>query len=222
MIIRFERPPIEGRFAFYTLIVYLVPILFFGYNLYYSIRSLRRITHYSHAVKNYSADEGRSSQSWLRLLVFIALSSLPLALIPSVIGPGFFFNLLLTIIGMSAIVFKDVILTYNTITRNYVLIHLAEKDKVEVDEKESMIVLKKGAIDKIHFEKFILSHKPFLNPEFRITDIASALGTNRTYLSTFINSEYGMNFSRYINSLKLEELNRIRQLSEFARMVASL
>ncbi len=36
------------------------------------------------------------------------------------------------------------------------------------------------------------------------------LNTNRTYLSNFINREYGMNFSRWINRLRLQELERIR------------
>lgn len=35
-------------------------------------------------------------------------------------------------------------------------------------------------------------------------------GTNSSYLSAFINQEYKMNFSRYINRLRLEELQHLR------------
>lgn len=35
-------------------------------------------------------------------------------------------------------------------------------------------------------------------------------GTNRSYLSTFINQEYKMNFIRYINRPQLEELQHPR------------
>lgn len=211
--IRFERPPIGGDIAPYTLMVYLIPLLFLGYNLYYSICSLRRISRYSRAVADYSADEGRSSQGWLRLLIVIALSSLPLAVIPSVMGPGFFFTSLLTMAGVGAIVFKDVILTFNTITRNYVLIL---PENANTPKEENTTEPAKVKISRAVFDRYIAENKPFLNPELRITDLASAFGTNRTYLSVFINREYGMNFSHYINSLRLDELRRIRRAPEMS------
>jgi AraC-like DNA-binding protein len=40
------------------------------------------------------------------------------------------------------------------------------------------------------------------------------LGTNRSYLSSFINSEYDMNLSRYINRRRLEELDHLRIATE--------
>ncbi|MEG1649107.1 MAG: AraC family transcriptional regulator, partial [Rikenellaceae bacterium] len=75
-------------------------------------------------------------------------------------------------------------------------------------------------IDRTVFERHIHTHKPYLNPSLRITDLAQELGTNRTYLSVFINTEYGVNFSRYINRLRLNELDRLRRtpsLSELTR-----
>lgn len=213
--IRFEQPPIEGDIAPYTLMVYLIPLLFLGYNLYYSICSLRRISRYSRAVADYSADEGRSSQGWLRLLIVIALSSLPLAVIPSVMGPGFFFTSLLTMAGVGAIVLKDVILTYNTITRNYVLIL---PEYTDTSKEENNTEPAKVKISRAVFDRYIADSKPFLNPELRITDLALAFGTNRTYLSMFINREYGMNFSHYINSLRLDELRRIRRAPKMSEL----
>lgn len=53
-----------------------------------------------------------------------------------------------------------------------------------------------------------------MNPDLRITDLLEPLGTNRTYLSTFINSQYNVNFSRYINNLRLKELEHRRKLPE--------
>ena len=68
----------------------------------------------------------------------------------------------------------------------------------------------KYSIDRKLFERYIQEGKPYLNPKLKITDMCRQLGTNRSYLSTFINREYGMNFSRYINRLRLEELERLR------------
>lgn len=42
------------------------------------------------------------------------------------------------------------------------------------------------------------------------------LNTNRTSLSLLINRTYGMNFSRYINRYRLEELESIKSDSGYA------
>jgi hypothetical protein len=39
-------------------------------------------------------------------------------------------------------------------------------------------------------------------------------GTNRSYQPSFINLGYGMNFSRYVNLQRLEELDRLRTAPE--------
>lgn len=214
MVIRLAHPPINV----YTIVIKLIPILFFGYNLYYSFRSLGKIKRYSSVIKNYSANEGRYSTGWLRMLVCIALSSLPLALIPAVMGPGFFFGSLLTVLGMSVIVFKDVILTYYTITKNYTLIYSGNNTiKTSVTNAENQAE-ENTKINKELFEYYINFEKPYLNPELHITDLVSALNTNRTYLSSFINKEYSMNFSRFINLKRLEELHKISKLPQFAGM----
>ena len=46
--------------------------------------------------------------------------------------------------------------------------------------------------------------KPFLNPELKISDVASALGTNRTYLSDCINSQRDSSFTQFVNAYRVE------------------
>lgn len=45
--------------------------------------------------------------------------------------------------------------------------------------------------------------KMFLIPGLKITDVAMELGTNRTYLSEYINDRFGMSFSDYINGMRV-------------------
>lgn len=44
----------------------------------------------------------------------------------------------------------------------------------------------------------------YLNPEISLTSLAKQLGTNRTYLSSLINQQFGVNFNVYINNLRAE------------------
>ena len=63
--------------------------------------------------------------------------------------------------------------------------------------------------DKKMFNSFIRRHKPYLNPNLTINDVAKMLDSNRTYISEFVNKAYKMNFSSYINLCRLREMNRL-------------
>ena len=101
---------------------------------------------------------------------------------------------------------------------NFVVIRYPEeKDSEDGDEKEEAGRPNRQEGDENRrserrrkFEKYMHEHRPYLNPELRITDLIPAFRTNRTHLSRFINREFGMNFSRYINMLRLQEMEVLR------------
>ena len=47
--------------------------------------------------------------------------------------------------------------------------------------------------------------KLYLTDQITINDIAERLGTDRRYLSRFINERYGINFSRWISEMRIDE-----------------
>ncbi len=47
--------------------------------------------------------------------------------------------------------------------------------------------------------------KLYLNPKLTITELATAIGTNRTYLSEYLNKELNTNFYEYINAFRVKE-----------------
>lgn len=53
--------------------------------------------------------------------------------------------------------------------------------------------------------------KLFLTDQININDIAERLGTDRRYLSRFINEHYGINFSRWISEMRIEEAKRLME-----------
>lgn len=54
------------------------------------------------------------------------------------------------------------------------------------------------------FEDLIVSEQLFLRQGLKISDIASMLETNRTYVSRLVNNTYNMSFSDYINTLRID------------------
>ena len=53
--------------------------------------------------------------------------------------------------------------------------------------------------------------KQYLADQITINDIAERLGTDRRYLSRFINERYGINFSRWISEMRIDEAKRLME-----------
>ena len=58
-------------------------------------------------------------------------------------------------------------------------------------------------------EAWLESEKPFLNPDFQLSDLRQVIPLNRSYLSRFINNEYGCSFYQWVNSLRINEAKRL-------------
>jgi len=58
-------------------------------------------------------------------------------------------------------------------------------------------------------EAWLESDKPYCNPDFQLMDLRQVLTLNRSYLSRFINAEYGCSFYQWINGLRIEEAKRL-------------
>lgn len=180
------------------------PLALFIWNVVYSFLSLRRIIRYRREIPDYSADEGHSSRRWMMQLLLLKITPLIIPLVAFVFGKGVLMDTMAMVVPVLLITMQSALLCYNIVAENYVIITESE------DTVENGTAKGKG-IDKERLERYIRSKKPYLNPKLRITDMAGDLHTNRTYLSNFINAGYGMNFSRWVNRMRLEELDKMRQ-----------
>jgi len=59
------------------------------------------------------------------------------------------------------------------------------------------------------FEQWMAEKKPYLNPDFQLNDLRAVLPMNRTYLSQFVNSEYGCSFYMLVNRYRIAEAKRL-------------
>ena len=58
-------------------------------------------------------------------------------------------------------------------------------------------------------EAWLEKEKPYLNPDFQLMDLRQVLPLNRSYLSQFINKEYGCTFYQWVNGLRIEQAKRL-------------
>lgn len=93
-------------------------------------------------------------------------------------------------------------------------VYTIKRYKRQIVKTEKNTERKQGAISltRKRFEEYFRESKPYLNPDLKITDLVEPLKANRTVISNFINQTYGMNFNRYINGLRIKELQRLQKL----------
>lgn len=73
-----------------------------------------------------------------------------------------------------------------------------------------------GKIELLFHEKEL-----FLNPQLKLSDVARAVGTNRTYVSNYFNQELGVSFYEYVNAMRIDFACRLlSQTTESIKEIA--
>lgn len=176
------------------------------FSLVYIVLSFYRLIRYSSDVVNYSADESRISIRWGYNTAFLSIALIVAPALGAFVSKKDNLDSFLVLIPIVVLLIQHIILCYNLLTTNYVLMY-NEDDFNQSANKEHGADLR--IVTKEQLEDYMRTEKPYLNPSLKITDMTGSLKTNRTYLSTFINQEYGVNFSHFINTYRLEELDKL-------------
>lgn len=85
-------------------------------------------------------------------------------------------------------------------------------------EEEPEKFVKSQAIPFSHIEEAIIEwekNRHYLKAEITIATVAAQISTNRTYLSSYLNTYKQKSFSDWINGLRIEEAKRIMRSNEY-------
>lgn len=150
------------------------------------------------------------SSRWLIVFFILSIAILLIAFLPSLIGASQW----LIRLNALCIMAQEILLTYQVICRQY--LSYKTSDLFPANEKKTgnngLNAKQHLEPDNTHeqltrrtFENYMSQQKPYLNPDFKLTDMAEAMGVNRTVMSNFVNQTYGMNFKRYLNQCRIRE-----------------
>lgn len=122
-------------------------------------------------------------------------------------------NILLSILA-GLIFVLAIVLAYHFVIlkrKNFTLLSkIIEQDRK--DEKEQAIPLSSDSeiIEMIHaLEEFIIVKENYKMDNLTLEKVAKKLKTNRTYLSESVNTHYNMNFSRWLNEIRIKESRKL-------------
>ncbi|MCI7257343.1 MAG: helix-turn-helix domain-containing protein [Prevotella sp.] len=88
-----------------------------------------------------------------------------------------------------------------------------EQATEEIEElKSDDDVVSHNYILSVRLEQKMSQDKLYLNPKLTTTDVATAIGTNKTYLSDYLNNTLNTSFFDYINTFRINEACRIIEM----------
>ena len=185
---------------------YLLQITYFIQILFSFNKINNFIKNYNSNIENYYSNLENKTLEWPKYILYSFVITSIFTIITSFLGRSFFDKypiiLLLTGIGYSIFLF---VLGYLGNLQNHTINTLEDDEATspEIEQDNPNKIKFMLQLQRLFEDEYI-----YKNPDLKISDIASRLNTNRTYVSIFINREYGCSFSMFVNKYRIEEAKK--------------
>lgn len=194
--------------------------------LFYLWAGIKMVSAYQERVDHFYSNSAVRSINWVKALNFSLLVAAALSMIFNVAGRNMFLDkpslMMIPSILFSLLFF---VLGYLGNSQNQVVIEMPEKVQSVVLTGDSATGDANPAGGTgmenefgLKLRDLFVKERLFLNPDLIIWDVTRALGTNRSYVSHYINSVYGKNFSMYVNQYRVEEAKKLLAGEEGSRL----
>ena len=192
---------------------YMLQLLYFLQIILSFLKIRVFIADYNHNIANFYSNLEDKTLEWPKIILYSFVVTSIFSMVTNFLGRSFFdkYPLLLLITGLGYSVFLFV-LGYLGYMQNHSVVML-EEDTITVPDNEAESPTNKKI--KSQLTKLFEKDKVYKNKDLKISDIAAKLNTNRTYISNYINSEYGCSFNAFVNSYRVEEAKKLLKNEEY-------
>jgi len=200
------------------LLTYLLQIIYFIQIVYSSIQIKKYIEQYNDKINNYYSDVEDKKIEWPKLILYSFISIALISIIFNFLGRAFFsrsalllslpslsYTILLFLFGFLGNLQNYSVKDFNIEKENYSRFVVNENQETELTSQSQLI------LNMLH----LFQHqKIYQKPDLKITDIASSLNTNRTYVSNAINAHYKYSFNAMVNKYRIEEAKEMLSIEQ--------
>lgn len=186
---------------------------------YFGLRKLRKFDQRLQSV--YADTEGRDTTAVYHLLIAIVCVSI-LSGVANSLGKAFFGESLYLLIPIS-LAFTAILYALNYICyhRKFTIDDLV-KESIEDEVTNEPASAEDNELIGRKIEVLMKEQQIFLTKNLKITDVVKAIGSNRTYVSNYINTTYHCSFSDYINQLRIEHAKTLLLSADADTKMASV
>ena len=186
---------------------YTLQVIYFAQIVFSFLKVRIFIANYNDNIANFYSNLEDKTMEWPKIILYSFVVTSAFSIVTNFLGRSYFdkypLMLLFTGLGYSAFLF---VLGYLGYMQNH-SVESFEKDIEFVNEDVQKDLGTKKM--KLKLEKLFEKEKIYTQKELKLSDVAASLHTNRTYISTFINNEYGCSFSTFVNQYRVEEAKNL-------------
>lgn len=190
---------VGARVSWFPFFMFFVQYVMFLRRFYILYNEKRR------KLDNYFAEDMQQFMSWIKKSIILIILTSVLSF-TTLLG-GVIYNYLFQIYVISANFYIAIsFINYAAMYGKLNSAEVTDRERMETDTEEQKIS-QADNYEHLFGEqvKRWLSEKRFLAPQLTIDDLAAEMGTNKLYMSRYINRKHGDNFSTWITKLRLEE-----------------
>jgi len=170
--------------------------------------SLIKLTKFDRSVYDfYSEVEGKTAKPII-ILVAVQFTAAFCTVVLTILGPRFFTGK--TILAVPSVLFACIIYAIAYVGFRYRF----GAYQMENELKEDIILTDKENEDSVLFniiQEKMENERMYLQPGLSVVDLAKSIGSNRTYVSTSINSHSGKSFALFVNTYRVEYAKEIME-----------
>lgn len=185
------------------------------YGVSYAVWAAFAIPRYHAQLKQRFSYTENINLSWLRAIFFSFLFILVIWIIDCMEA-----NYAIEALYMTSTLVMWMFIAYYTYKHESVLGELSDSTSDDVLENTEVAESEMSEVGK-QISTLFDKEQIFLNPNLKVSDIATATGTNRTYVSAFFNREAECTFYDYVNKYRIEyACNLLLHSNENITMIA--
>ncbi len=186
----------------------ITPVIFVVQATYVLVANFWLINKYRDKAEQYYSDiqdTGTKSVMMLNIIsAFTAISSIVLSLL----GKDYFKNEL-TGLGLASVIFSLSLFLIGWLGYKQKAVNPCfEKPTDCMEPSEDLSIGKQRILLECILKLFEKDHI-YLNSNLTIQDVALAVGTNRTYVSSIINQSFNQNFCRFVNEFRIASVEKM-------------
>ncbi len=213
---QFVRNTIGGEVIYepvqlYLLSVYFISrVVFVVQVIYYLFANFRLIINNNELLQDYYSNTESRRLKWVQFfnisLAITSLAGVAAAITGreafasgtySLAGPSIVFSLMLFFIGLLG----------NTQNSVHIKEELPPKQSNQQEDQGNTSI--STAHLRAKLDELFITEKIYTDPDLKIWDLSQRIGTNRTYISRFINSEYKRNFCNHVNYYRIQHVKQL-------------
>lgn len=174
-----------------------------AYGLFYAVWTIFAIPRYNRLLKQQFSYEENINLEWLKSILAFFFLILSLWILDSV-----FISIDIEAVYLVAAMVQWMFLGYFIYRHETVIGELRAPEEITDDH------LSEESQMSINIRKLFDEEKVFLNPNLKLADVAAKVGSNRTYVSRFFNSEQNTTFFDFVNGYRVAYAEELLKTSD--------